>query len=231
MNGYSVENQQQGLNKFLSKVYWYMAGAVLVSAITALGTVVLFGNMVDELLGQHPVVYFILLAVQLVMVAKMSFSKSRSSAMSNFMLFGFAALEGIIFSSILLEFTAADITLAFVAAAVDFAVLALYGTRTKKDLSSWGRQALAALIAILIVSVVNIFLQSSLVEFVISIAGVLIFSVLSMWDAHRIKQIYLQMGEAANTTPIVVSAALQLYLDFINLFLELLEIFGSSDRN
>ena len=99
------------------------------------------------------------------------------------MLFGFAALEGIIFSSILLEFTAADITLAFVAAAVDFAVLALYGTRTKKDLSSWGRQALAALIAILIVSVVNIFLQSSLVEFVISIAGVLIFSVLSMWDA------------------------------------------------
>lgn len=231
MNGYSVENQQQGLNKFLSKVYWYMAGAVLVSAITALGTVVLFGNMVDELLGQHPVVYFILLAVQLVMVAKMSFSKSRSSAMSNFMLFGFAALEGIIFSSILLEFTAADITLAFVAAAVDFAVLALYGTRTKKDLSSWGRQALAALIAILIVSVVNIFLQSSLVEFVISIAGVLIFSVLSMWGAHRIKQIYLQMGEAANTTPIVVSAALQLYLDFINLFLELLEIFGSSDRN
>ena len=178
-----MKTNSQGLNKFLSKVYWYMAGAVLVSAITALGTVVLFGNMVDELLGQHPVVYFILLAVQLVMVAKMSFSKSRSSAMSNFMLFGFAALEGIIFSSILLEFTAADITLAFVAAAVDFAVLALYGTRTKKDLSSWGRQALAALIAILIVSVVNIFLQSSLVEFVISIAGVLIFSVLSMWDA------------------------------------------------
>lgn len=231
MNGYSVENQQQGLNKFLSKVYWYMAGAVLVSAVTALGTVVLFGNMVDELLGQHPVVYFILLAVQLIMVAKMSFSKSRSAVMSNAMLFGFAALEGIIFSSILLEFTTADITLAFVAAAVDFAVLALYGTRTKKDLSNWGRQALAALIAILIISVVNIFLQSSLIEFVISIAGVLIFSILSMWDAHRIKQIYLQLGEEANATPIIVSAALQLYLDFINLFLELLEIFGSSERN
>ena len=100
------------------------------------------------------------------------------------------------------------------------------GTNTKKSLATIGRHALAMLIALIVVSIVNLFLQSSVIQFAFSIIGVLIFSALTAYDAQRFKLMYLQYGHQVNTTNLAIMGALQLYLDFINLFIQLLNIFG-----
>lgn len=116
--------------------------------------------------------------------------------------------------------------MAFVAAAADFIVLALFGLNTKKSLAGVGRQAMAALIALIIVSVINLFLQSTMIVFVFSIIGVVIFSLLTAWDSQRMKALYMANAGQVNVTNLALIGAFQLYLDFINLFLQLLQIFG-----
>ena len=233
MNEPIIDTQtQQGLNRFLVRVYSYMAAALAVSAIVAGVVATRWGNGVNEYLGAHPVIYFGLLALQFGMVFALSFNPRRSPVVSVSCLFIFAALEGLFFSSLLTVYAATNVTMAFVAAAVMFGTLAFLGTTTSKNLAGWGRQAFAALIAMVIISLVNLFLHSPIIVIILSLVGVVVFGVLSAWDAQRIKQIYYQLGdEVAQTSGIITSAALQLYLDFLNLFLELLNIFTLFNNN
>lgn len=215
----------QGLNRFLSRMYGYMAGAIAVSALTAFLTV----RYLADSIFNNPMMMLILGIVSIGMVFSLSFNPNRSAVSSTLMLFGYAAIEGILFSSILAVYTMKDITMAFVSAAIVFVILSVFGLNTKKDLSRIGQQAIAALFALIIVSIINLFLQSSAIEYVFSYVGVIIFTILTAWDTQQMKDIYLQYGNQVNANSLAVSGALQLYLDFINMFLNLIQIFGQGD--
>ena len=109
--------------------------------------------------------------------------------------------------------------------------MAILGTVTKKDLSRWGSYASAALIGLIVAMLINMFLRSSAANYIFSFIAVIIFTVLTAWDAQRMKNIYLQFGGEVSTNVLAVMGALQLYLDFVNLFLQFLTIFSSNDNN
>jgi FtsH-binding integral membrane protein len=136
----------------------------------------------------------------------------------------YAATVGVTFSIIFLTYTSTSIMRVFFITASMFAIMAFIGYTTKKDLSKLGMLLLMGLIGIIIASLVNIFLKSSGLELVISYIGVVIFLGLTAYDIQKIKKIYAQFGNAGN---LAVLGALSLYLDFLNLFLFLLRIFGA----
>lgn len=139
----------------------------------------------------------------------------------------YALITGGVFSMYSLIYSGGTLVSAFVSSAVLFIVMALFGTFTKRDLSRVGAQATAALIALIIALVINIFLQSPAIAYVFSFVGVIIFTVLTASDSQKMKQLYLNSdGSANSTTGIAVIGAMQLYLDFVNLFIFLLQIFG-----
>lgn len=217
------DSRSTGLNSFFTKMYGYMGLAVAISALTAyIGS---FNPTVIRMMS-NPLALFGVFAIQLVLVYSMSSAKAdRSPLMSALGLFLFAGLEGLLFSGIFIVYTAQNITSAFVAAFVMFTVLAIMGTTTKKDLSGIGRQATAALIALIIVSLINLFLRSPMINYIFSFVGLVIFMGLTAWDTQRLRQMYLQMGSQVNVNNLALMGALQLYLDFINIFIFLLNIF------
>lgn len=222
-------NSNAGLNSFFTKMYGYMSAAVAVSALTAF-----FGSFSPTVIRfmSNPIALFAVFGVQLVLAYSMSSLKSqRSPLVSALGLFVFAGLEGLLFSGIFIVYTAQNITSAFVSAFVMFAVLSFMGSTTKKDLSGIGRQARAALIAFIIVSLINLFLQSPMITYVFSFIGLVIFAGLTAWDTQRLRQMYLQMGSQVNVNNLAWMGALQLYLDFINIFIFLLNIFTGAGGN
>lgn len=222
-------NSNAGLNSFFTKMYGYMSAAVAVSALTAF-----FGSFSPTVIRfmSNPIAVFAVFGVQLVLAYSMSSLKSqRSPLVSALGLFVFAGLEGLLFSGIFIVYTAQNITSAFVSAFVMFAVLSFMGSTTKKDLSGIGRQARAALIAFIIVSLINLFLQSPMITYVFSFIGLVIFAGLTAWDTQRLRQMYLQMGSQVNVNNLALMGALQLYLDFINIFIFLLNIFTGAGGN
>lgn len=222
-------NSNAGLNSFFTKMYGYMSAAVAVSALTAF-----FGSFSPTVIRfmSNPIALFAVFGVQLVLAYSMSSLKSqRSPLVSALGLFVFAGLEGLLFSGIFIVYTAQNITSAFVSAFVMFAVLSFMGSTTKKDLSGIGRQARAALIAFIIVSLINLFLQSPMITYVFSFIGLVIFAGLTAWDTQRLRQMYLQMGSQVNVNNLALVGALQLYLDFINIFIFLLNIFTGAGGN
>lgn len=222
-------NSNVGLNSFFTKMYGYMSAAVAVSALTAF-----FGSFSPTVIRfmSNPIALFAVFGVQLVLAYSMSSLKSqRSPLVSALGLFVFAGLEGLLFSGIFIVYTAQNITSAFVSAFVMFAVLSFMGSTTKKDLSGIGRQARAALIAFIIVSLINLFLQSPMITYVFSFIGLVIFAGLTAWDTQRLRQMYLQMGSQVNVNNLALMGALQLYLDFINIFIFLLNIFTGAGGN
>lgn len=139
----------------------------------------------------------------------------------------YALITGGVFSMYSLIYSGGTLVSAFVSSAILFIVMALFGTFTKRDLSRVGAQATSALIALIIAFVINMFLQSPAIAYVFSFIGVIIFTVLTASDSQKMKQIYLNSdGSASTTTGIAVIGAMQLYLDFVNLFIFLLQIFG-----
>ena len=222
-------NSNAGLNSFFTKMYGYMSAAVAVSALTAF-----FGSFSPTVIRfmSNPIALFAVFGVQLVLAYSMSSLKSqRSPLVSALGLFVFAGLEGLLFSGIFIVYTAQNITSAFVSAFVMFAVLSFMGSTTKKDLSGIGRQARAALIAFIIVSLINLFLQSPMITYVFSFIGLVIFAGLTAWDTQRLRQMYLQMGSQVNVNNLALMGALQLYLDFINIFIFLLNTFTGAGGN
>ena len=116
-----------------------------------------------------------------------------------------------------------------VASATVFVIMAIIGTVTKKDLSRIGSYASAALIGLIVAMLANLFLHNPIIDYVFSIIAVIIFTILTAWDAQRMKDIYLQYGDDLSTNGLAVLGALQLYLDFVNLFLQFLDIFGANE--
>ena len=142
----------------------------------------------------------------------------------------FAAAMGASLSSIFLVYTGQSITQVFFVTAASFGALSLWGYTTKKDLSGWGSFLIMGLFGIIIAALVNIFLQSSALQFAISVIGVLVFAGLTAYDTQRIKDTYYQVaGDMTATTKAAIMGALSLYLDFINMFVMLLQLFGNRE--
>ncbi|WP_318766378.1 Bax inhibitor-1/YccA family protein [Lactiplantibacillus carotarum] len=225
-------NTEVGLRSFLSKMYGFMSLAVLVSAITAYLSMTVFASAINQMFNQHPfMALFIFLISMFVMIGGIQRNATRNPAMSFTLLMLFAVIFGVEMSVVLSVYTGATIAGAFVAATAVFGTMAVIGNTTKRDLSGLGSHLYAALIGLLVATVVNIFLQSAMISYIFSYIGVVIFAGLSMWDANNMRKMYLQYGDQVSSTGLAVTGALQLYLDFVNLFLYFVQIFGGSSRD
>jgi len=182
-----------------------------------------------ELLVGNRMVFFGIFIAQLALVFGFSAAARRASTTTvAAMFFGYAALTGVTFSTLFLLYTGASIASVFLITAGAFGGLSAVGLVTKRDLSAVGRFALFALIGLIIASLVNMFLHSSGLQWLVSIAGVLIFGALTAYDTQKLKETFAA-GEVSANMPLV--GALILYLDFVNMFLFLLQLFGGRRRD
>ena len=199
------------MNMFLAVIN-SMIVSYLVSTNTAL-MALLFGTALKWVVIFAPLVAVIAMAFVLDKVSK---------SVAHLLLHGFAALMGLSFATIFVVYTMGSIVTAFMGAAVLFGVMSLYGYFTKKDLSSIGQMMFIGLIAIIIASVINIFIGSTVMQMVISAMAIIIFLGLTAHDTQKIREM-VSYDSAGNAE---VTGALTLYLDFINLFIHLLQLFG-----
>ena len=222
------QSEITALNRFFAKIYGYVALGVGISALVAyLSLTVLWELTYNILMAGSWIIWLIMLAqIGLVMFASGAAAKNSPMALPLFLVY--SALNGFTIGIVLLFYTGETVLLAFVTAVGMFAVMAIIGATTKKNLSAMGQALLAALVGVVIASVVNMFLQSSGMSFIISLISVVIFAGLIAYDNQRIRYVFEETGGNVQEGW-AISLALQLYLDFVNLFLNLLRIFGSRD--
>lgn len=222
----------EGLRAYMLRVYNYMASGVALTGI------------VSWLIANNPAVFQLffeqtrtgwqpnmltwgsmIVSIGMVFFLSMRIHKIEATT-AQAMFWAYAALNGVWLSSIFMAYTGESIVRVFFISAASFAGLSLYGYTTKRDLSAFGSFLMMGLIGIVIASIVNIFLGSTMLGFVISVIGVLVFAGLTAYDTQKIKEMYYEADSAAVASKKAVMGALNLYLDFINLFLMLLRFFG-----
>lgn len=225
----------QGLRSYMLGVYNYMAAGVALTGIAAYLTysfAVSGGQLTPfgEALYNSPLKWVVMLA-PLGFVFFLSFRiEQMSVSAAQFTFWLFAAVMGVSLSSIFLVFTGQSITQIFFITAATFGALSLWGYTTKRDISGWGSFLFMGLVGVILASLVNIFLQSSGLQFAISVIGVLVFAGLTAYDTQRIKDTYFQVaGNAELAAKSAIMGALSLYLDFINMFMMLLNLFGQRE--
>lgn len=210
----------------MRKVYVWMTFALAITGITAY--LVATNETLLTLIYSHQAVMWGLIIAELAIVIGVTAAINKLSLPVATLLFVvYSVLNGALFSSIFLVYTMASIAKVFFITAGTFGAMSLYGYTTKSDLTSWGKILIMGVLGLIIATVVNIFLKSSGLEMIISYAGVLIFVGLTAYDTQKIKQMCLQAPDAGETMQkYALLGALSLYLDFINLFIYLLRIFG-----
>jgi hypothetical protein len=212
-----------GLRQYMVRVYSYMAAGLAISGLVAYLAV--STGFYQQIAGT-PLIWIVMLA-PLGMVLLLGFGINRMSIGAAFLAFwAFAALMGLSLAGIFLVFTGASIARVFFISAATFAAMSLYGYTTGSDLSRFGACLFMGLIGIVIASLVNIFVGSNALQFAISVIGVIVFTGLTAYDTQRIKQVYLASDPVNMTTKKAILGALTLYLDFINLFVMLLQLTG-----
>ena len=227
----------EGLRAYMLKVYNYMASGVLLTGVISLflfklsvvtsvdGSIIGLTSLGNALYNSS--LMWIVMLAPLGVVLYMSFGiRKMSAAKAQGTFWVFAALMGASLSSIFLVYTGASITRVFFITAGTFGAMSIYGYTTKRDLTRLGSFLMMGLIGIIIASIVNIFMKSSMMHFVISIIGVLVFVGLTAYDTQKIKNMYSASDTGEVMGKKAVMGALTLYLDFINLFLMLLRLFG-----
>lgn len=222
-----------GLRDHMNAVYRMMAVAVALTGLVswAFGTSpALLGLVMDMETGSMRMLGWVALLSPLLIILAMGFGvASMSKSTMQFLLYGLASLMGISLSTIFVVYTGASIASTFFVTAAAFAGLSLYGYTTKRDLGPIGAFLFMALLGLIVASIVNLFLQSSAMGFLLNVGGVLIFAGMTAYDTQKIKQIYLDQRRSASAEEIgkaAVWGALSLYLDFINLFMHLLKLMG-----
>ena len=227
-----------GLRDYMLKVYNYMASGLALTGLVAYmlfqatavtgptGDIVGLTNL-GVSLYTGPMMWVVALA-PLGVVMYMSFGiRNMSASRAQTMFWVFAFLMGLSLSTIFLTYTQASIARVFFITATTFGAMSIYGYTTKRDLTAMGSFLFMGLIGIIIASIVNIFMQSSMMYFVISVLGVLIFVGLTAYDTQKIKNMYMAYDSGEVSAKKAIMGALTLYLDFINLFIMLLRLFGT----
>jgi len=217
-----------GLRSYMLKVYNYMASGVLLTGIVAM----LFANsgMAAQVFFSGGLLAWLIILSPLAIVFAMSFGANRMATSTLQMLFwAFATLMGLSMSTIFLVYTGVSIAQTFFAVTAAFAGLSLWGYTTKKDLSAWGTFLIMGVVGLIVAMVINMFMQSTAMHFAISAIGVLIFAGLTAYDTQKIKSIYFHVAGTDMMGKAIVLGALNLYLDFINMFQFLLSFMGSRE--
>jgi FtsH-binding integral membrane protein len=213
-----------GLRAHMQRVYNYMAGGLALTGLiayvvahTALA-VIIFGSPLKWLVVFAPFAFLFFMP-----------GMNRYSATQMKVLFwAFCGVMGLSLATVFFVYSQASIARAFFITAADFGAVSLYGYTTQRDLTSMGAFVMMGLFGLIIASVVNLFLMSSALQWVVSVAGVIVFTGLTAFDVQRIKQTYAAgWGSDANDR-LAISGALSLYLDFINLFMSILRLTGNS---
>ncbi len=221
-----LEGRRIAVPALIRKVYTWMAMALVITGITAYG-VAISPNLINLIFSSR-IVFFGLIIAELAMVMLLTARLHKLSLTTATLMFvGYSVLNGVTLSCIFLVYTMSSIASTFFICAATFGVMSAYGAMTKTDLSSMGKLLLMAFIGLLIATVVNAFIGNSLLDLILSYVGVLIFVGLTAWDTQKIKMMLANadyMDESAQKQALV--GALSLYLDFVNLFLYLLRIFG-----
>ena len=215
-----------GLRSYMLSVYNYMASGVLLTGIVAL----LFANsgLAEQVLST-PLRWVIMFA-PLAFVMVMSFGINRISTGTLQLLFwAFATVMGLSMSSIFIVFTGTSIAQTFFAVSVGFLGLSLYGYTTKRDLSGFGTFLIMGVVGLLVAMLLNLWLQSPAMMYAISAIGVLLFAGLTAYDTQKIKSMYAYVAGTDMMGKAVIMGALNLYLDFVNMFTFLLNFMGSRD--
>ena len=210
----------------MRKVYVWMALALAITAITAYG--VASSPALTGLIFGNKLIFFGLIIAELVLVFWVSARIEKLSlTKATLMFIIYSVLNGATLATIFFAYSPEIITKTFFVTAGTFGAMAVYGYFTKSDLSSWGKLLIMAVIGLIIAGVVNIFLRSSLMDLVVSVIGVLIFVGLTAYDSQKIKRMLMMQADMGETAQkVALMGALSLYLDFINLFLYLLRLFG-----
>ena len=218
----AVAAEQQ---RFMVRVYNWMAAGL---GITGFMAFYIKNSPLFSILKDYSIIPIVLMIAQIGLVfylASRVMQMSVSQATGVFFLY--AGLTGLTFSTLFVVYTTASITSTFLVTAGTFGAMSLYGYTTKKDLTSWGSFLFMGLIGIIIASLVNIFMKSSMMYMIITYAGVLIFVGLTAYDTQKIKEMNILGNEGTDEdTKEAIRGALTLYLDFINLFLMLLRLMG-----
>lgn len=217
-----------GLRSYMLSVYNYMASGVLLTGIVAL----LFAQsgLAQQILAGPGVLKYVIMFAPLIFVMVLSFGIGRlSTGAAQGLYWAYAAVMGLSLSSIFLVYTGTSIAQTFFATAAAFAGLSLYGYTTKRDLSGFGTFLIMGVVGLLVASLINLFLKSSVLDLAISGIGVLLFAGLTAYDTQKIKSMYDYVAGTEMVGKSVVMGALTLYLDFINMFLFLLRFMGNRD--
>ncbi|MYZ49321.1 Bax inhibitor-1/YccA family protein [Propylenella binzhouense] len=230
--GARVEGIDAGLRAFMLGIYNNMAMGLVVTGLAAMGTYYLAATnaAIAQAIYGSPLRWVIMFAPLLFVFAFSAGVNRMSPGTARLTFLAFAAVMGISLSWIFIVFTGASITRTFFITAAAFGGLSLYGYTTQRDLSGWGSFLIMGLIGLILASLVNLFLASSALQFAVSVIGVLLFAGLTAYDTQRLKVMY---DYVANDTVAAgrasVMGALQLYLDFINLFMFLLQFMGNRE--
>ena len=226
VRNYTREQVQVVQAAFMSKVYTWMSGGLAITGLIAMWVAsnesLVYSTVSNRLL------FFGLILGEIFLVGYLISVINRISAQTAGLLFtGYAALNGVTLSVVFLAYTSASIASTFFVTAGTFAIMSMYGYYTKKDLTSWGNLLFMALIGVVIASVVNFFMQSEMLYWLVTYAGVFVFVGLTAYDTQKIKRMSTanDIGSEGEAKSAIVGA-LMLYLDFINLFLMLMRILG-----
>ena len=212
-----------GLRRYLLHVYNYMAGGLVLTGLVAYAAAL--GGLYQAIFGTA--LYWVVLIAPLVLVLLLSFrigSMSVGAAQLSF--WAYAVLVGLSLSGIFVVYTGTSIARVFFITAATFAAMSFYGYSTRADLSRFGSFLFMGLVGVIIAALANIFLVSTALQFAISIIGVVVFVGLTAWDTQRIKEIYSAGENDAIAEKKAIMGALALYLDFLNLFLMFMQLFG-----
>jgi hypothetical protein len=212
---------QESRRAFMSRVYGWMFAGLLVTGIVALFTAINEPMLKFAYTWRLP-----LLLAELGLVFALSLLAPRlSGPVAALMFLGYSALTGMTMSIFVLIYTAGSIGQAFLLTAGVFGALSLYGTFTKKDLSAWASFLFMGLIGVVLAGVMNIFIRSDGMSFVLSCASVVVFAGLTAYDTQKLREMHASTGYSSAAT-VSIQGALTLYLDLINLFIALLRLFG-----
>ncbi len=229
--GGTLAQQEVALvNAFMRRVYNWMAGGLALSALASwlvVSSPAVFGIFFDLQTGAPTMAYWVVLIGVFGMVIGLSAGIQRIKVGTAAGLFVvYAALNGVFLAPILLMYTSASVFKTFLVTAGTFGVTSIWATTTKRDLSGWGSFLFMGLIGIIIASVVNIFLGSAMIDWIVSLVGVGLFIGLTAYDTQLLRGMVLQAANEVTVSKMAIFGALKLYLDFLNLFLFLLRFLG-----
>lgn len=231
-NYISSLEQQKGINRFIAKSLSWMIGGLLISALSAF--ILLNNPQILKIVVVNRIFHFGIIGAQIFLAVSLRINPAKlenaGSYIFKFVLY--SMLTGITFAIVSLIYAQESIVKAFISAAALFAILCIYGYTTKRDLTKLGNFLLPVLMGVLVVTLLNVFFfKSNGLELALSVLTMVIFIGLTMYDMQKIKSIYLYFEHAPSThTSLSIGCALELYLDFINLFLSILRIFGRSNK-